>query len=178
MLKDSDEEYLRFLEKEKNDFNINELLIELVKWNPKFLESKLFREKKKRDISGLKSDFKAGNLFQTGDNLTIMDNPVALLMKAVGDDHLEEGCFNIIEDGVQCYTPRFENGERIAAFRSPHNSPNNIYNIEDSTETDIKVLNALDPQNDAKRDQSDQNIIPFAKIKRAENLEKSTLSAF
>lgn len=53
-----------------------------------------------------------------------------------------------------------------------------IYNIEDSKETDNKVLNALDPQNDAKSDQSDQNIIPFAKIKRAENLEKSTLSAF
>lgn len=52
-----------------------------------------------------------------------------------------------------------------------------IYNIEDSTETDNKVLNALDPQNHAKSDQSDQNIIPFAKIKRAENLEKSTLSA-
>ena len=44
-----------------------------------------------------------------------------------------------------------------------------IYNIEDSTETDNKVLNALDPQNDAKRDQSDQNIILFSKIKRAEN---------
>lgn len=53
-----------------------------------------------------------------------------------------------------------------------------IYNIEDSTETDNKVLSALDPQNDTKRDQSDQNVIPFAKIKRAENLEKSMLSAF
>lgn len=52
-----------------------------------------------------------------------------------------------------------------------------IYNIEDSTETDNKVLNALDPQNYAKSDQSDQNIIPFAKIKRAKNLEKSTFSA-
>lgn len=52
-----------------------------------------------------------------------------------------------------------------------------IYNIEDSTETDNKVLNALDPQNYAKSDQSDQNIIPFRKLKRTENIEKSTLSA-
>lgn len=52
-----------------------------------------------------------------------------------------------------------------------------IYNIEDSTETVNKVLNALDLQNDAKSDQSDQNIIQFAKIKRAENPVKSTLSA-
>lgn len=52
-----------------------------------------------------------------------------------------------------------------------------IYNIEGSTETDNKVLNALDPQNDTKRDQSDQNIILFRKLKRTENPEKSTLSA-
>lgn len=52
-----------------------------------------------------------------------------------------------------------------------------IYNIEDSTETDNKVLSALDPQNHAKSDQRDQNIIPFSKIKRAENLDKSKLSA-
>lgn len=38
-------------------------------------------------------------------------------------------------------------------------------------------LTALDPQNYAKSDQSDQNIIPFRKLKRAENIEKSTLSA-
>ena len=52
-----------------------------------------------------------------------------------------------------------------------------IYNIENGTESDNKVLNALDPQMNAKSDQSDQNIIPFAKIKRAENVEKSPLSA-
>ena len=52
-----------------------------------------------------------------------------------------------------------------------------IYNIEDNTETDNKVLNALDPQNYAKSDQSDQNVISFIKIKRTKNLEKSTLSA-
>lgn len=52
-----------------------------------------------------------------------------------------------------------------------------IYNIEDSSETDNKVRNALDPENHAKSDQSDQNIIPFTKIKKAKNLEKSTFSA-
>ena len=43
--------------------------------------------------------------------------------------------------------------------------------------SDNKVLNALDPQNYTKSDQSDPNIIPFRKLKRAENIEKSTLSA-
>ena len=51
-----------------------------------------------------------------------------------------------------------------------------IYNIEDSTETDNKVLNALEPQNHTKSAQSDQNVIPFTKRKRTENFERSTFS--
>lgn len=69
------------------------------------------------------------NLPQTGDNLTIMDNPIGLLLKAVGKNPLEEGCFEVMEDAVQCYTPRFKEGENLAAFRSPHNSPNNIIHL-------------------------------------------------
>lgn len=37
-LKNSDTAYLKYLDKKKNDFNINELLIELVKWNEDFLK--------------------------------------------------------------------------------------------------------------------------------------------
>lgn len=129
-LKNSDEAYLEYLDKTKNNFNTNELLIELVKWNQDFLETEFFRKKKSRDISNLLKDCEDGRLFQVGDNLTIMDNPISLLMKAVGDkDFLNEGCFGLMEDGVQCYTPRFNKGERLAAFRSPHNSPNNIIHL-------------------------------------------------
>ena len=51
-----------------------------------------------------------------------------------------------------------------------------IYNIENNTETDKKVLSALESQNYTKSAQSDQNVIPFTKRKRTENLEKSTFS--
>lgn len=129
-LKNSDMAYLKYLDMMKNKFNINELLIELVKWNPDFSKTEFFRKKKSRDISDLVSDCEEGRLPQYGDNLTIMDNPVALLMKAVGDKNfLNEECFELMKDGVQCYTPRFKEGERLAAFRSPHNSPNNIIHL-------------------------------------------------
>lgn len=128
-LKTSDTAYLMYLDKKKNNFNINELLIELVKWNQNFLKTEFFRKKKSRDISALVSDCEEGRLPQHGDNLTIMDNPIALLMKAIGENPLEEGCFELMQDGVQCYTPRFNEGERLAAFRSPHNSPNNIIHL-------------------------------------------------
>lgn len=132
-LKTSDEEYLKYLDMTKDDMNINELLIELVRWNPEFVKTEFFRTKKSKDINNLKDEFEKGRLPQLGDNLTIMDNPIALLLKSVGNkDFLNEGCFELVDDGVQCYAPRFNDGDRLAAFRSPHNSPNNIlhfYNV-------------------------------------------------
>lgn len=131
-LKTSDEAYLKYLDMNKDESNINELLLALVERNPMFLKSELFRKKKTDDLYKLKKNFKEGRLPQAGDNLTIMGNPIALLMKALGEKPEEEGLFEVRSDGIQCYTPRFKNGERLAAFRSPHNSPNNIvhfYNV-------------------------------------------------
>ena len=125
-LKDSDEKYLEYLDMTKSNFNINALLIDLVKRNPDFLKTEFFRVKKKKDVYGLVESFQRGRLPQPGDNLTIMGNPIALLMKAAGENPLEEGIFEVEEDAIQCYTERFSEGEHLAAFRSPHNSPNNI----------------------------------------------------
>ena len=72
----------------------------------------------------------AGRLWQKADNLTIMDNPISMLLTAVGDKaSLNEDCFSVMADGVQCYTPKFKDGERLAAFRNAHNSPNNIIHL-------------------------------------------------
>ena len=51
-------------------------------------------------------------------------------MKVTGQDFINEPCFKQIEDGIQCYTSKFKNGENLAAFRSPHNAPNNILHLE------------------------------------------------
>lgn len=128
-LKTSDEAYLKYLDRTKDMSNINEVLFALIEWNPDFAKTEFFRRKKTNDLNKLKQNFKEGRLPQVGDNLTIMDNPIALLMKVVGEKPLEEGCFEVIKDAVQCYTPRFADGERLAAFRSPHNSPNNIIHL-------------------------------------------------
>lgn len=125
--KTNDETYLEYLKNKKNKFNINEIILSLVKWNPDFRKTAFFRDKKTKDISKLKNEyFKQGRLLQEGDNLTVMGNPIALLMKAVGDNPLEENIFELESDAVQCYTARFKDNERLASFRSPHNSPNNI----------------------------------------------------
>ena len=70
-----------------------------------------------------------GKLLQEGDNLTICGNPISLLMMVTGQDYLNEGCFISHRDGIECYTTRFNDGECLAGFRSPHNSPNNIVHL-------------------------------------------------
>ena len=118
--------YLKYLDWKKDDFNINEVLCALVERNPEFRKTELFRTKKSKDINRLVDNFAEGRLPQQGDNLTICGNPIALLMKAVGENPLDENIFRIEDDAIQCYTERFEDNADLAAFRNPHNSPNNI----------------------------------------------------
>lgn len=112
-------------------YSFNNVLIALDGWNDKFRYTRLFKNSKDTIISDFKNErAKLGKLFQEGDNLTICGNVIALLKKVTGqDDFLEEGCFENIENGIQCYTKRFEEDTCIAAYRSPHNSPNNIIHL-------------------------------------------------
>lgn len=131
-LKASDEEFIQYLKLKSNRVNTNEMIVALVEHNPEIVNSKLFREKKSKELDKLKNSMCQGKIHQHGDNLTIADNPVALLLAAVGDKEplKNEQCFEVIPDGVQCFTLRFPEGTRLAAFRSPHNSPNNIVHLK------------------------------------------------
>ena len=111
-------------------YSFNNVLLVLDDWNEDFKRTKYFNDKKVDIISRFKKErLQLGKLLEYGDNLTICGNLVSLLMKVVGKDFLQEECFESIEDGIQCYTSRFNEGERIAGFRSPHNSPNNIVHL-------------------------------------------------
>lgn len=113
-------------------YSINNVLIALDEWNDYFKYTQYFKDERNDIISKFKNNrLKLGKLLQYGDNLTICGNPVSLLMKAAGQENfLEENCFKQIDGGIQCYTSRFKEGEKIAGFRSPHNSPNNIVYLE------------------------------------------------
>ena len=124
-------EYLRITGTAK--YSINNVLIDLYKWNEQFKYSEYFKKKKTAKINELKDRrVKLGKLFQNGDNLTICGNPVAMLMKVVGENPIKEGCFKQLEDKIQCSTTRFAEGETLAGFRSPHNAPNNIIYMENT----------------------------------------------
>lgn len=131
-LKQDHSAFINYLKQEANDYSINNVLIALDEYNDYFKDTKYFREKKTKIISKLKQKMMLGKLLQEGDNLTICGNPVALLLKAIKKNPLEEHCFEAKREVIQCYTARFKEGEDLAGFRSPHNSPNNIIYLENT----------------------------------------------
>ena len=129
-------EYLKIGASKK--YSINNMLIDLDKINSHFRYTPFFKKKKSDMLSQFKNKrLKLGKLLQYGDNLTICGNPVALLKYITGelktnDGYVEDDCFSCFtqrDDGIECYTTRFNDGECLAGFRSPHNSPNNIVHL-------------------------------------------------
>ncbi|MCD8397938.1 MAG: hypothetical protein LUD12_12300 [Lachnospiraceae bacterium] len=127
-----DDKFIDFLEKTEPDhYNFKAVMVALYRYNKDFRFTELYKTSKSAIMNELKDKrFKQGKLLLEGDNLTICSNVIALLMAVTGQDFKSENCFEPIEDGVQCYTERFQAGERLAGFRNPHNSPNNIIHLQ------------------------------------------------
>ena len=130
-LKTNKDAFVQHLKVTSSPYKINEVLIALNEMNEDFQYSKFFKDNREDIISKFKCDrVLEGKLLLPGDNLTLCGNPIALLMKAVGEKYKQEGCFEVKNDAVQCYTTRFTFGEKLAGFRNPHNAPNNIVCFE------------------------------------------------
>ena len=126
LIKSDNHEFEKFLRKYANEVNHYEMLADLYAHNNDFAECKWFREEKRKIISGYVHKLRKGKIFVEGDNLTVFGNPYALLLYSVGEDWTLDPTLQRENDCIQCYTPRFNSGEYLAAFRNPHNSPNNI----------------------------------------------------
>lgn len=126
LLKKDNNEFEKFLRKYANEVNHYELLADLYKHNHDFADSSFFREEKKKIIFDYVYRLRKGKVMVNGDNLTVCGNPYALLLYSVGEDYKTDPTLKQENGTIQCYTTRFENDEYLAAFRNPHNSPNNI----------------------------------------------------
>lgn len=138
-LKDNNDSYIDFLKRNSNEVNANGMMIDLYNQNKEFAKSEFFRDYKKKDLSKYVETLRNGKLLIEGDNLTIIGNPYTMLLHAVGKVPLVNGVIDkefidptlpLANEGedqyISVYTSRFNEGEYLAAFRNPHNSPNNI----------------------------------------------------
>lgn len=129
MLKQNDDEFLKYLEKNKNFSNDYEVLIALCEQNRDFLRSSYFRRRKRKIIENYVLNMKSGKLIQNAENLVVVGSPYAMLLYAATgeEDSVDDDDTFFIESGtIQCYTERFNSGEHLAFFRSPFNSQNNL----------------------------------------------------
>ena len=125
-MKKNNKVFLDYLDKNKNFSNDYEALVALVNQDRDFQYSEYFRSRKMNIIDSYVKNFKTGKVLQNADNLVIVGSPYSMLLHSVGDNVSNDDTFSEEDGCIQCYTGRFNDGEYLAAFRSPFNSRNNL----------------------------------------------------
>lgn len=125
-LKNNINVFLDYLKRNANFSNDFEVLIALIKQDSEFEQCSYFKERRDRIIQSYIVNAKMGRIINNGDNLTIVGSPFAMLLHTVGEDPESDPTFEHEDGCIQCYTERFEDGEYLAAFRSPFNSRNSL----------------------------------------------------
>lgn len=123
-LKDENEDYLNFLRLTANDFNSNQMLIDMAERNSNIENTKWFKAVKSDKIAEFKKKMRTGKILVTGDNFTVLSNPMEMLDFALKGEY--KSYFKAEDNAIQCSTKRFSKNAYLCAFRSPHNSPNNV----------------------------------------------------
>lgn len=125
-LKNDDETFFEFLQRNANFMSDYEVLLALCRHNPEFVKSDYFRERRKIIIANYLLDIKTGHIVQNGDNLVLVGSPYAMLLHSVGENIEDDPTFKVEKNAIQCYTARFNDDEYLAEFRSPFNSCHNL----------------------------------------------------
>lgn len=125
-LKNNNDAFETFLRRNATAVNHYEMLADLYAWNPQIAATKFFKVQKSEIIKRYIQRLRKGKITVPGDNLTVCGNPYALLLYTVGGDWEQDPTLHQDDGVVQCYAPRFEDGEFLCGIRNPHNSSSNI----------------------------------------------------
>ena len=126
LLKNDNNEFVKYLRANATAVNHYDMLADLYEWNPEFANSRMWKVDKSKIISQYVFRLRKGKIVAPGDNLTVCGNPYALLLHTVGENWRTDPTMKPEEGVIQCYTPKFADGEYLCGIRNPHNSANNI----------------------------------------------------
>lgn len=126
LLKRDNDEFVKYLRANATAVNHYDMLADLYQWNPDFANSRMWKVDKSKIISQYVFRLRKGKIVAPGDNLTVCGNPYALLLYTVGEDWEQDPTLKREEGVIQCYTPKFQDGEYLCGIRNPHNSSNNL----------------------------------------------------
>lgn len=129
--------YIEYLKYTKNIMNSNEMLVDLYNKNNNLMHTKVFRDKRKKDIQKYVKHVKKGKLRLVGDYCTIFQNGKELLYNIVGElpvnknnegDYIldyDKWEYEAILKKNECYTTLHPFENEYVAFRNPNTSPSN-----------------------------------------------------
>lgn len=140
-LKQDDDFFLEYLQKNSNFSNDHEALVALSRQNREFTRSEYFRERRKAIIKTYVRNMKTGKLIQNAENLVIVGSPYAMLLYGAAgnkDSVDDDDTFQVETGTIQCYTERFEVDRHLAFFRSPFNSKNNLTYLHNTCHEKLK----------------------------------------
>ena len=126
LLKSDNDAFVKYLRANATAVNHYDMLADLYEWNPEFANSRMWKVDKSKIISQYVFRLRKGKIVAPGDNLTVCGNPYALLLHTVGEDWHNDPTLKPEDGVIQCYTPKFAEGEYLCGIRNPHNSANNI----------------------------------------------------
>jgi hypothetical protein len=95
--------------------------IEMVKRNPEFQNTQVFKDYRRNFINAYINQLRRGKIRVEGDYCVACGNPIEMLKATTGD-------FNgtSVLKNNECYCSRFKNGEDIIGFRNPHVNVGNV----------------------------------------------------
>lgn len=138
-MKKDNSKYINYLRATESEVNENSMILDLIDLNRDFMLSDLFRNQKTNTLKKLKNELKEGRILVHGDNLTVVGNPYLMLKASVGERELKDETLSISESGdyISVYTSKFKDGEMLAGFRNPFNSPNNLSYFKNETKDSL-----------------------------------------
>ncbi|PNT94161.1 hypothetical protein [Clostridium thermosuccinogenes] len=145
-LKNDDETYINYLLDNVNAINCNEMLASLYEHNKKIVYTKVFKDKRKKDIQNYINHVKKGKIRLNADYCTIIGNGIELLYHAIGQLPVKKDRvldYEAWKDKMQLhdnevYTTLHEFEKEYVACRNPHTAPSNVLIVKNKDNEFIK----------------------------------------
>lgn len=124
-LKTNDKAFINHLRNNSTITNAHDMIADLYDHNNEFAKTKLFNKYKIEEIDKYNKHIKKGKIRIVGDYMVLCGNPLEMLFHSIGKFNIED-----IESyslkGNQVYTKLFGDEVKLACFRNPHTSSNNL----------------------------------------------------
>lgn len=130
-LQNDDDKYIEHLQKNIEATNSYEMFVDMYNTNSEVVNTKLFRNYRKSEISKYRTKVKGGKIrLESTDYCTVVSNPYEMLLSVVGKLKDEKG--EVVSHTLhknEVYTSLHKFNQTYTVLRNPHNAQNNFFKV-------------------------------------------------